>query len=476
MTDKKDLTDDNMTGMPKPDFDINKNPFRDGDSLVDAVRAVLSGQPVTQEQAKELEKENPTALQDKRTQQEEQVNVQEAKLNVPSDLQPAPRSAGLVPDEKPAFFRKMEKKHNVKIKWVGSETPWGRAATFTGQEKDLVAYAKAHILEPHQAKKVNSLKDVQKMLESIQEATLVDINFDAGEYKRTGGEKSLKQHKLKIKIEKGKGSWGADKATLTGQDRDLIAYAKKHLGADGRNLKDVQKQLESIAEDASNDKSDDGTGLDKADPKAAKKKFADRKDKDIDNDGDTDDSDEYLHKKRKAITKAIAKEIKEKSKDYVLAVNPKDPKAKRGGGVQKVKKRDWPKLQKKGWILAEDRQAFIYIDPEEKCIEVDFGPAENLDDILVEGMMYERWSIPKMPDTNPKSGDNLVSWKHDFVDWLGELKPGAKFNISFADSGHVGDFPKAGARNERRYKFITKVIGQKVAEVMKALEKVEKIK
>ena len=54
-------------------------------------------------------------------------------------------------------------------------------------------------------------------------------------------------------------------------------------------------------EDASNDKSDDGDGIDKVDPKAAKKKFKDRKDKDIDNDGDTDDSDEYLHKRRKAI-------------------------------------------------------------------------------------------------------------------------------------------------------------------------------
>ena len=54
-------------------------------------------------------------------------------------------------------------------------------------------------------------------------------------------------------------------------------------------------------EDASNDKSDDGDGMDKVDPKAAKKKFKDRKDKDIDNDGDTDDSDEYLHKRRKAI-------------------------------------------------------------------------------------------------------------------------------------------------------------------------------
>ena len=33
--------------------------------------------------------------------------------------------------------------------------------------------------------------------------------------------------------------------------------------------------------------------------------FEDREDKDIDNDGDSDDSDEYLHKKRKAITKAV---------------------------------------------------------------------------------------------------------------------------------------------------------------------------
>ena len=38
--------------------------------------------------------------------------------------------------------------------------------------------------------------------------------------------------------------------------------------------------------------------------------FEDREDKDIDNDGDTDDSDEYLHKKRQAITKAVKKESK----------------------------------------------------------------------------------------------------------------------------------------------------------------------
>ena len=46
-------------------------------------------------------------------------------------------------------------------------------------------------------------------------------------------------------------------------------------------------------------------GLDPVNKDAVKKKFADRKDKDIDNDGDVDDSDRFLHKRRKAISKAI---------------------------------------------------------------------------------------------------------------------------------------------------------------------------
>lgn len=56
--------------------------------------------------------------------------------------------------------------------------------------------------------------------------------------------------------------------------------------------------------------------LDKVNPDAVKKKFKDRNDKDIDNDGDVDDSDEYLHKRRQAVSKAIAKgEEKEDDKD-----------------------------------------------------------------------------------------------------------------------------------------------------------------
>jgi hypothetical protein len=63
-----------------------------------------------------------------------------------------------------------------------------------------------------------------------------------------------------------------------------------------------------VDETNKNDKSDDGEGLDAVQPKAVKKKFKDRKDKDVDNDGDVDDSDKFLHKRRKAVSKAIKDE------------------------------------------------------------------------------------------------------------------------------------------------------------------------
>ena len=47
--------------------------------------------------------------------------------------------------------------------------------------------------------------------------------------------------------------------------------------------------------------------MDPVNKKALKKKFKDRKDKDIDNDGDVDDSDKYLHMRRKAVSKALDK-------------------------------------------------------------------------------------------------------------------------------------------------------------------------
>ena len=50
-------------------------------------------------------------------------------------------------------------------------------------------------------------------------------------------------------------------------------------------------------------------GMDPVNKDAVKKKFADRKDKDIDNDGDVDSSDKFLHKRRKAISKAMKEDL-----------------------------------------------------------------------------------------------------------------------------------------------------------------------
>lgn len=47
--------------------------------------------------------------------------------------------------------------------------------------------------------------------------------------------------------------------------------------------------------------------MDPVNKKALKKDFEDRADKDIDNDGDTDSTDKYLHARRKAVSKAISK-------------------------------------------------------------------------------------------------------------------------------------------------------------------------
>ena len=55
--------------------------------------------------------------------------------------------------------------------------------------------------------------------------------------------------------------------------------------------------------------------MDPVDKSELKGTHADRKDKDIDNDGDVDNSDEYLHNRRKAVSKAMKKESNDLNKD-----------------------------------------------------------------------------------------------------------------------------------------------------------------
>ena len=112
--------------------------------------------------------------------------------------------------------------------------------------------------------------------------------------------------------------------------------------------------------------------LDPVDDKANDKKFKDRKDKDIDNDGDVDSSDKFLHKKRKAIDNEI--DGGEKPADNAKpkkGVNPfkkeeveidearqmKDPKkdsmVTKGGKTIVIDKSKEKEYLKKGWTLSE---------------------------------------------------------------------------------------------------------------------------
>ena len=129
------------------------------------------------------------------------------------------------------------------------------------------------------------------------------------------------------------------------------------------------------AEDNTNDKSDDGEGLDKVQPKAVKKKFKDRKDKDIDNDGDVDDSDRFLHKRRKAVSKAIAKEarqLKDPKKEMMVSLK---------GKVKVIDKSEWPKYKKQGYTQAEEvEETFDVGTPENTKSKLDATPGQSVDD------------------------------------------------------------------------------------------------
>ena len=83
--------------------------------------------------------------------------------------------------------------------------------------------------------------------------------------------------------------------------------------------------------------------LDPVNPTAVKKKFDDRKDKDIDNDGDVDSTDKYLHKRRKAISKAIKGDeksnVKENVKDIAMMMRDKKYKGRTSAFDAAVKKK-----------------------------------------------------------------------------------------------------------------------------------------
>ena len=159
----------------------------------------------------------------------------------------------------------------------------------------------------YKADNEKSTKERTKEVEAlVSEGTLKVTNYSGSD----AGGQSPKSQGIKVK-KVASGRYGDD-VEMTGPDAKLIAFAIANLGVDksAKTIADAQKQINESKKIASED---DDKELDKVDPKAAKKKFDDREDKDIDNDGDEDDSDEYLHKRRQAIAKALAKKKVEES-------------------------------------------------------------------------------------------------------------------------------------------------------------------
>ena len=75
-------------------------------------------------------------------------------------------------------------------------------------------------------------------------------------------------------------------------------------------------------------------GMDPVNKDAVKKKFDDRKDKDIDNDGDVDSSDKFLHKRRKAISKAMKEDLGKEDEPKVKEIVGKLKKASAAHAAQ----------------------------------------------------------------------------------------------------------------------------------------------
>ena len=133
--------------------------------------------------------------------------------------------------------------------------------------------------------------------------------IEEGNARMDGRTKEYREHRKKLESARSRREdKKVNEEPVNPKDREELSFKKKS-GDTAKSVKKAQEPAPNqMAETNKNDKSDDGEGLDAVQPKAVKKKFKDRKDKDIDNDGDTDDSDKFLHKKRKAISKAMAKE------------------------------------------------------------------------------------------------------------------------------------------------------------------------
>ena len=134
--------------------------------------------------------------------------------------------------------------------------------------------------------------------------------------------------------------------------------------------------------------------LDPVNKKALKKDFDDRKDKDIDNDGDVDSSDKYLAKRRKAVSKAMkGEEVKYPHKMY-------DPKTDKE--VTAKTPEDHEKYAKMG---------YTHDKPKMEGLEDSPNPA-NSQHLCAKNVVHEEWG-----EGNPVHGQHADPDENGDIAW-----------------------------------------------------------
>lgn len=152
--------------------------------------------------------------------------------------------------------------------------------------------------------------------------------------------------------------------------------------------------------------------LDPVNPDELKGTHAQRKDKDIDNDGDVDKSDEYLHNRRKAVKQAMKKEeveeLDELSKDTLSSYHQKSQAA-----MSNALKTNNPKeLKKIGKRLTGSGRAYQRLKKEE--VDLDEGILKSFHTIA-----KKPWS-QTVRDSKGTAGEySQIAKGKDFTVWTG---------------------------------------------------------
>ena len=185
----------------------------------------------------------------------------------------------------------------------------------------------------------------------------------------------------------------------------------------------------AINHDKNKEVLDEG-GLDPVNKKAVKKKFANRKDKDIDNDGDVDSSDQFLHKRRKAISKKMGKN-EHHEKDFDGKVIPhtdeeKDATLGKGSGADAYDgaPSSVEEGKKKGlWdnIHAKRKRG----EPKAKKGDKDYPKTLNVEGSLKQARKNvgasSCWKGYKAKGTKMKGGKSVPNCVKEFAEWRKEV-------------------------------------------------------